>query len=84
MQKLLHLQIMVTVADSYSTNLNVQLVDPNGQVGIGVQVQVINSLLDSVQDVRERLVVKHASLQRANFEIYFLFDQQEVIHLKTA
>lgn len=63
------------------TNLNVKLVDPDGQVRVGVQIEVIHSLLDSIENVREGLVVKHASLQRANFQIYFLFNQQEVIHL---
>lgn len=58
-----------------ATNLNVKLVDPDGQVGIGVQIEVIHCLLDSVEDVREGLVLKHASLQRANLQIYFLLNQ---------
>lgn len=65
------------------TNLNVKLVDPDGQIGIGVQIEVIHCLLNSVEDVREGLVVKHASLQRANLQIYFLFNKQKIIHLKT-
>ncbi len=56
-------------------NLNVQLVDPDGQVGIGVEVEVVHSLLDSVEDVTEGLVIKHASFQRANLKINFLLDQ---------
>ena len=64
------------------TNLNVKLVHPDGQVGIGVQIEVIHCLLDSVEDVREGLVVKHASIQRANLQIYFFLNQQEVIHLE--
>lgn len=57
------------------TNLNVQLVDPDGQVGIGVEIEVIHSFLDSVEDVREGLVIKHASFQRANLKINFLLNQ---------
>lgn len=44
-------------------NLNVKLVDPDGQVGIGVQIEVIHSFLDTVEDVRESLVVEHAGVQ---------------------
>lgn len=57
------------------TNLNVQLVDPDGQVGIGVEIEVIHSFLDSVEDVREGLVIKHAGFQRANLKINFLLNQ---------
>lgn len=28
-------------------NLNVKLVDPDGQVGVGVEIEVIHSFLDS-------------------------------------
>lgn len=63
-------------------NLNVELVDPDGQVGIGVEIEVIHSLLDSVEDVREGLVVKHTSFQRSNLKINFLLNQKEVIHLE--
>lgn len=56
-------------------NLNVELVDPDGQVGIGVEIEVVHSLLDSVEDVREGLVVEHASVQRANLKINFLLNQ---------
>lgn len=60
---------------------NVELVDPDGQVGVGVQIEVVNSLLHSVEDVREGLVVKHAGFQRPNLKIDLLLNQQEVIHL---
>lgn len=56
-------------------NLNVKLVDPDGQVGIGVKIEVIHSLLDSAEDVREGLVIKHAGFQRTNLKINFLFNQ---------
>lgn len=56
-------------------NLNVKLVDPDGQVGVGVEIEVIHSLLDSVEDVREGLVIKHTSFQRANLKINFLLNQ---------
>lgn len=66
----------------HSSNLNVKLVDPDGQVGVGVKIEVIHSLLDSVEDVREGLVIKHARFQRTNFKINFLFYQQKIIHLE--
>lgn len=56
-------------------NLNVELVDPDGQVGIGVEIEVIHSLLNSVEDVREGLVIKHTSFQRSNLKINFLLNQ---------
>lgn len=59
----------------HGTNLNVELVDPDGQVGVGVEIEVVHSLLDSVEDVGEGLVLEHASLQRANLKINFLLNQ---------
>lgn len=56
--------------------LHVQLVDPDGQVGVGVQVQVIHCLLDSVQDFGECLVIVHAGFQGADFQVYFLLNNQ--------
>lgn len=66
----------------YSANLNVKLVDPDGQVGIGVKIEVIYRLLDSVEDVREGLVIKHACFQRTDLKINFFFNQQKIIHLE--
>lgn len=71
--------ILLLICD---TNLNVKLVDPDGQVGVGVQIEVIHGLLDSIEDVRKGLVIEHASVQRANLQIDFLLNQQEIIHLK--
>lgn len=64
------------------TNLNVKFVDPDGKVGIGVEIEVIDGFLDSVEDVGECLVIKHAGFQRADLQVNFLLNQQKVIHLK--
>ena len=34
-----------------NTDLNVQLVDPDGQIGIRVKIEVIHGLLDAVQNL---------------------------------
>ena len=47
-------------------HLDVQLVDPDGQVGVGVQVEVVHRLLDAVEDLGEDLVLEHAGVQRAH------------------
>ena len=63
-------------------HLHVQLADPDGQVGVGVQVEVVHGLLHSVQDLGESLVVVHARLQGADFQVYLLLDNQQIVHLK--
>lgn len=64
------------------TYLNVKLIDPNRQVGIRMQIEVIYSFLDAAEDFREGFVVKHASLQRTDLQVYFLLNQQKIIHLR--
>ena len=62
-------------------HLDVQLVDPDRQVGVRVQVEVVHRLLDAVEDLGEGLVLEHAGVQRAHLQVDLLLDQQEVVHL---
>lgn len=64
------------------THLDVQFIDPDGQVGVWVQVQVVHSLLDAVEDLSEHLVLVHAGFKRANLQINLLLDQKQIIHLR--
>lgn len=63
-------------------HLDVQLVDPDGQVGVRVQVQVIDGLLDAVEDLGEHLMLVHAGFKRTHLQINLLLQQKKIIHLR--
>ncbi len=67
---------------SSSTHLDVQFVDPDGQIWVRVQVQVVHSLLDAVEDLSEHLNLVHAGFERANLQINLLLEQKKIIHLR--
>lgn len=66
-----------------NTDLDVQLVNPDGQIGVGVEVEVVHSLLHTVEDLGESLLLVHAGLQRTHLKVNFLFNQEQVIHLSS-
>lgn len=65
-------------------HLLVQLVHPQMEVGILVQAEVVDGLLNLVQDFGYRDVVVGARFQRPDLDVDLLLEQQQVVHLERA